>query len=344
MMRRSTHGIGRATWLPLMVVAALIVAVWTTGIATAAPPFAPLLAGPPPTVVNYQGVVQVGGVAFTGSGHFKFAIVNAAGNTTYWSNDGTSAGGGEPTQAVALTVTNGLFNVLLGDTSVAGMSQPLTEAAFAESNTYLRVWFSQNAGGPFEQLSPDQPIASVPYALRAKTADNPGPSGPQGPTGPTGAAGAAGPSGPAGATGPTGPCRPRRARMAQPAPPDRPSGPPGATGATGLAGPGRPRRRGGCNRPPPARPAPHGADGATGPTGPAGATGADGATGPTGTGRPRRAQLERPDLPAPPARMAQPAPPAATPARLAQPAPPDGPAPPASRWRCSSPRIAPLCR
>ena len=171
----------------------------------------------------------MGGVAFNGSGHFKFAIVNAAGNTTYWSNNGTSTGGSEPTQAVALTVTNGLFNVLLGDTNVAGMSQPLTEAAFAESNTFLRVWFSQNAGGPFELLSPDQPIASVPYALRAKTADNPGPSGPQGPTGPTGAAGAAGPSGPAGATGPTGP-----------------AGPAGATGPTGTSAP---RRRGWRNRP-----------------------------------------------------------------------------------------------
>ena len=46
-----------------------------------------------PQLINYQGRVAVGTVNFNGPGSFKFAFVNAAGTTTYWSNDGTSAAG-----------------------------------------------------------------------------------------------------------------------------------------------------------------------------------------------------------------------------------------------------------
>ena len=42
-----------------------------------------------PSVVSYQGNVTVGGSVYNGSGYFKFAVVNAAGDSTYWSNDGT---------------------------------------------------------------------------------------------------------------------------------------------------------------------------------------------------------------------------------------------------------------
>ena len=43
-----------------------------------------------PPVLNYAGQVAVNGQAFDGNGLFKFALVNADGNVTYWSNDGTS--------------------------------------------------------------------------------------------------------------------------------------------------------------------------------------------------------------------------------------------------------------
>jgi hypothetical protein len=44
-----------------------------------------------PGILNYQGRVAVGDppVNFEGSGAFKFALVNANGTTSYWSNDGT---------------------------------------------------------------------------------------------------------------------------------------------------------------------------------------------------------------------------------------------------------------
>ncbi len=127
-----------------------------------------------PTIVSYQGRVQVDGVPFTGTGYFKFAVVNAAGNITYWSNDGTSSGGSEPTNAVQLPVSNGLFTVLLGDTSLGGMTQQLTAAVFSGYDRYLRVWFRAGASGSFTQLTPDTRIAAVPYALQAQHAAPPG--------------------------------------------------------------------------------------------------------------------------------------------------------------------------
>jgi len=131
-----------------------------------------------PSVVSYQGQVTVSDTPYTGTGYFKFAVVNADGTISYWSNDGTSTVADEPTAAITLTISSGLFNVLLGDTSLNGMTESLDENAFAESSTYLRVWFSETGTtGTFEQLFPDQRIASVPYALRAKYAENLGPTG-----------------------------------------------------------------------------------------------------------------------------------------------------------------------
>jgi hypothetical protein len=120
-----------------------------------------------PTVVSYQGQVKVGGSAYHGLGYFKFAIVDAAGATSHWSNDGTSVGGGEPTSAVPLEVAGGLFNVLLGDTSLDNMTQPLDAQVFEGTERYLRVWFSPD-GSTYSQLSPDRRIAAVPYALQAE--------------------------------------------------------------------------------------------------------------------------------------------------------------------------------
>ena len=94
-------------------------------------------------------------------------MVNAAGTTTYWSNDGSSTTGNEPTAAVPLSVSDGLFGVLLGDTSLSGMTQALTADVFSQPDRYLRVWFSSD-GSTFNQLTPDTRIAAVPYALQAE--------------------------------------------------------------------------------------------------------------------------------------------------------------------------------
>ena len=124
-----------------------------------------------PPLLNFQGRIVIGGASYNGAGQFQFALVDGTGANTFWSNDGTSTGGSEPVAAITLTLTNGLYAVLLGDTTVSGMTQPLTASVFTNSDVRLRVWFNDGTHG-FEQLAPDQRIAPAGYALAADTANN----------------------------------------------------------------------------------------------------------------------------------------------------------------------------
>ena len=116
-------------------------------------------AGAPPTLISYQGLVKVSGVPYDGAGYFKFWIVNAAtgDGTSYWQ-----------TGPEALTVSNGLFNFMLGSTTA------LPSSVLDNDPIYLRVWFSQTSGGTFQALEPNQRIGSVAYALRAEHATTAG--------------------------------------------------------------------------------------------------------------------------------------------------------------------------
>ena len=118
-----------------------------------------------PQLINYQGRVAVGAVNFDGSGQFKFALVDTAGNSTYWSNDGTSTAGSEPTTAVTLTVSKGLYSVLLGDATLPNMAI-VSSTVFTNPDVRLRVWFNDGTNG-FQLLAPDQRIAAVGYAMVA---------------------------------------------------------------------------------------------------------------------------------------------------------------------------------
>jgi hypothetical protein len=117
-----------------------------------------------PGIISYQGRITVSNVAFTGNGQFKFALVNADGSSSLWSNDNTSTAGSQPTAAVTLAVANGLYSVLLGANMTA-----VPASAFDNADVRLRVWFSDGVNG-FQQLNPDQRIAAVGYALRAQNA------------------------------------------------------------------------------------------------------------------------------------------------------------------------------
>ena len=92
-----------------------------------------------PGILNHQGKITVNGTNYTGTGQFKFALVNAAGNTTYWSNDGSSTVGAEPTAAVSLPVARGIFSVNLGDTTLANMTQTIPAGAFTNSSLSARL-------------------------------------------------------------------------------------------------------------------------------------------------------------------------------------------------------------
>lgn len=120
-----------------------------------------------PAVISHIGFVQVNGVPFNGQGQFKFALGDGPGwSTSVWSHDGSSVAGSEPGTAILTNVFNGRYSVPLGDTSVANMTSPIPPSAWSITNLYLRVWFSDGVHG-FQQLSPDQRLLSVPYALRA---------------------------------------------------------------------------------------------------------------------------------------------------------------------------------
>jgi hypothetical protein len=66
-----------------------------------------------------------------------------------------------------------LYAVLLGNTAQQGMGA-IDPSIFAQhTDAKLRVWFSDGVNG-FQQLSPDRPFASVPYAFSAGTAQTAG--------------------------------------------------------------------------------------------------------------------------------------------------------------------------
>ncbi len=126
-----------------------------------------------------QGVAVVSGGKVTGilvqqggSGYSASPVVTVAPPptqvfTTYWSNDGTSAFGVEPTGAIPLTVNGGLLMVLLGNTSLTNML-PVPPSVFTNAYVQLRIWFNDGIHG-FAQLGPDQRIVSVGYAMIANT-------------------------------------------------------------------------------------------------------------------------------------------------------------------------------
>jgi hypothetical protein len=90
---------------------------------------------------------------------------------TYWSNDGTSVAGSEPTNAVDVGVSNGLFNVVLGDPTLPNMMAIPVSLFTTQPNLALRIWFNDGVNG-FEALSPVQSLTSTPYAAFANTASN----------------------------------------------------------------------------------------------------------------------------------------------------------------------------
>src|SRR5438045_3745163 len=104
------------TWLPargsalftLLVAVALIL----TGNARAAAPGAPLASGASTAVIPYQGrLTNAGGVPLSGSYTLTFKLYSvSSGGSALWA------------ETQPITATNGLFNVLLGDTTPLSQS------------------------------------------------------------------------------------------------------------------------------------------------------------------------------------------------------------------------------
>jgi hypothetical protein len=90
--------------------------------------------------------------------------------STYWSNDGTSVNGSQPTAIVSVGVTNGLFTVVLGDSTIPNMGS-ISAALFNQPNLQLQIWFNDGTDG-FAALSPAQSLTPMPYAVFAGSASN----------------------------------------------------------------------------------------------------------------------------------------------------------------------------
>lgn len=126
------------------------------------------------TVFTYQGQVLDHGTNFNGPGQFKFALVTSPSSSTYvthWSNDGTSVAGSEPSAAVGVSVSKGLFTVVLGDTTLAQMTAIPRSVFTTQPNLQLRIWFNDGVSG-FAALSPVQNLTPTPYAVMANSAIN----------------------------------------------------------------------------------------------------------------------------------------------------------------------------
>jgi hypothetical protein len=128
-----------------------------------------------PQLLNHQGRIAVNGVNFEGTGHFKFALIQGDGSLV-WSNSPQAqqepeAAEAVPQAAVDLPVSKGLYSVLLGDTALANMAAIPASLFGQHSNLSLRVWFNDGTHG-FQRITPDQRLASAPFAAVADQARN----------------------------------------------------------------------------------------------------------------------------------------------------------------------------
>ncbi len=107
--------------------------------------------------LNYQGRIAVDGANFTGTGYFRFALLNNTADIL-WTQDGNQPDA--PMMALAIEVNNGLFNVELGD---EGLMETIPSLVFHERLLLLRTWFSDD-GITFEQLNPDVRVQTLDFA------------------------------------------------------------------------------------------------------------------------------------------------------------------------------------
>ncbi len=147
---------------------------------TIAPPNDPEGVQATATATISGGVVTAINITAAGSGYFSNPVqVTIAPppenieHQVYWSNAGDLPPNAVPGTSVSLPVDKGLYSVRLGDTAVTNMAAFNPDIFYAP--LFLRVWFNDGVHG-FQQLTPDQPLASAPYALQARLAETVAPN------------------------------------------------------------------------------------------------------------------------------------------------------------------------
>ena len=114
----------------------------------------------PWTALSIQGRVSVEDSWFSGTGDFRFALVDTNGEIR-WTNDSNIPA----VNSVPLYCDNGVFNALLGDSSYSNMSSLPNDIFLSHSIYALRSWFDDGVNG-VQQLT-DTLIGRVPYAVQA---------------------------------------------------------------------------------------------------------------------------------------------------------------------------------
>ncbi len=115
-----------------------------------------------PYKVNFQGrLTNASGTVLAGTYDMQFKLYTAVtGGTLIWSETRTVV------NSNAVTVTNGLFSVLIGEgTAVAGSSATLQAAITANTTMYMEVMVGS------ETLSPRSQFGSAAYAINADMID-----------------------------------------------------------------------------------------------------------------------------------------------------------------------------
>lgn len=118
-------------------------------------------------MLQTQGRILTGTTPFTGSGEFRFALVNTDASSVFWGNAPDGDSDGIPDASVSVSVAGGLYTVLLGDASLPNMA-PVPASVFNQSAVFLRTWFDDGAHG-LQRLAPDRRVAPVGYAMMAAT-------------------------------------------------------------------------------------------------------------------------------------------------------------------------------
>ena len=118
-----------------------------------------LLKGDVPLAHN--GHISVNGTPYSGSGSFKFSIVDQN-ESILWNHDESLTS--EPTGAISLNVNNGFYSVFLGDSNISGMSALPASALRNTDKAYLKIWFDEG-DGTFEQIGSSMALGASPFAL-----------------------------------------------------------------------------------------------------------------------------------------------------------------------------------
>ena len=111
-------------------------------------------------VLNYKGKLRAEGTAFSGAGHFMFALENKHGEIFWSSGDFPFAGStNDPPNALTLPVQQGVYAVRLGDTA-KGMPA-LSQAGLRRmENPRLKIWFNDSRHG-WRRAGEDVPLDNL---------------------------------------------------------------------------------------------------------------------------------------------------------------------------------------